>query len=140
MSAVYEINTPHVISESLGNETVIINLETGTYHNLNSNAAQIWQNLQQPIASETLLNAITVEDTAFAKTVNQAVLNFIAQLLEQGLIRVSINAPIIHPCPTIVLSDSVLVCETFTDMQDLLGLDPIHDADPSAGWPKQPQT
>ena len=140
MSAVYEINTPHVISESLGNETVIINLETGTYHNLNSNAAQIWQNLQQPIASETLLNAINVEDTAFATTVNQAVFDFIAQLLEQGLIRVSINEPITHPCPSIVLSDSVLVCETFTDMQDLLGLDPIHDADPSAGWPQQPQT
>jgi hypothetical protein len=140
MSAVYEINTPHVISESLGNETVIINLETGTYHNLNSNAAQIWQNLQQPIATETLLKAINVENKDFAQTINQAVLDFLAQLLGQGLIRVSAMEPIVHSCPAIVLNDSVLVCETFTDMQDLLGLDPIHDADPSTGWPHQPKT
>lgn len=140
MSTVYEINTPHVISESLGNETVIINLETGTYHNLNSNAAQIWQNLQQPIATETLLKGIIVENKDFAQKISQALSDFLAQLLAQGLIRVSIHEPTAQPCPAIVLDDSTLVCESFTDMQDLLGLDPIHEADPSTGWPHQPKT
>ena len=140
MSTVYEINTPHVISESLGNETVIINLETGTYHNLNSNAAQIWQNLQQPIATETLLKGIIVENKGFAQTISQALSDFLAQLLAQGLIRVSIHQPTAQPCPAIVFDDSSLVCESFTDMQDLLGLDPIHEADPSTGWPHQQKT
>ena len=140
MSTVYEINTPHVISESLGNETVIINLETGTYHNLNSNAAQIWQNLQQPIATETLFKGIIVENKDFAQTISQALSDFLAQLLAQGLIRVSIHEPTARLCPPIVLDDGTLVCESFTDMQDLLGLDPIHEADPSTGWPHQQKT
>ena len=140
MSTVYEINTPHVISESLGNETVIINLETGTYHNLNSNAAQIWQNLQQPIATETLLKGIIVENKDFAQKISQAFSDFLAQLLAQGLIRVSIHQPTAQPCPAIVFDDSSLVCESFTDMQDLLGLDPIHEADPNTGWPHQQKT
>jgi hypothetical protein len=140
MSTVYEINTPHVISESLGNETVIINLETGTYHNLNSNAAQIWQNLQQPIATETLLKGIIVENKGFAQTISQALSDFLAQLLAQGLIRVSIHEPTARLCPPIVLDDGTLACESFTDMQDLLGLDPIHEADPSTGWPHQQKT
>ena len=32
---------------------------------------------------------------------------------------------------------STPVLETYTDMQDLLTLDPIHDVDPQQGWPIQ---
>jgi len=140
MSTAYEINTPNVISESLGNETVIINLETGTYHHLNGNAARIWQHLQHAITTDVLVQGMAAGSPERASTLTQALPDFLAQLVDQGLIRESTCEPIAQPCPAITLDDSALVCESFTDMQDLLGLDPIHEADPNAGWPHQPPT
>lgn len=140
MSAAYEINTPHVISESLGDETVIINLETGTYHHLNGNATRIWQNLQQPIATDTLVHALVVDNPERLQTMAHALSDFLRQLLDQGLIRMSAAAPSAQTCAAMVLDETALVCESFTDMQDLLGLDPIHEADPDTGWPHQPPT
>lgn len=136
MSNYYEINSPHVISESLSGETVIINLQTGTYHNLNDNGSQIWQALGEPINIDILLNCIKFTSSIPDRSELQKTLeHFFEDLLKQGLVRVSLQSKRIDSCNVINLSGLDLVCESYADMQDLLGLDPIHDADPQAGWP-----
>jgi len=135
MSTIYEINTPHVISESLGDETVIINLETGTYHSLNRNAALIWQNLRKPIATNLLLEMMTVKEVVDQSAIAKALEDFLGVLLAQGLVRLSTTKSHSENITKMSLEDLQLVCDNYNDMQDLLGLDPIHEADPQAGWP-----
>lgn len=135
MSTIYEINTPHVISESLGDETVIINLETGTYHSLNPNAALIWQNLRKPIATNLLLEMMTVKGVIDQSAIARALEDFLGVLLVQGLVRLSTTKSHSENITKMSLEDLQLVCDNYNDMQDLLGLDPIHEADPQAGWP-----
>ena len=135
MSTIYEINTPHVISESLGDETVIINLETGTYHSLNRNAALIWQNLRKPIATNLLLEMMTVKEVVDQSAIARALEDFLGVLLVQGLVRLSTTKSHSENITKMSLEDLQLVCDNYNDMQDLLGLDPIHEADPQAGWP-----
>jgi hypothetical protein len=63
--------------------------------------------------------------------------HFIESLCKTNLLREggSENA---EPLKTITLPDSYsFEFESYTDMQELLSLDPIHDVDDAIGWPKQ---
>ncbi|HCR86240.1 MAG TPA: hypothetical protein DIV86_06140, partial [Alphaproteobacteria bacterium] len=64
---------------------------------------------------------------------------FFANLLEEKLIKETQNI-------SSELKEGITVdvnnfqVEIFTDMQDLLGLDPIHEVEPEAGWPLAKQS
>ena len=62
---------------------------------------------------------------------------FITQLLDAGLLRPS-QTPTEPVSVEPWLAEDLHIQE-FTDMADLLGLDPIHDADAALGWPSKPQ-
>jgi len=46
-NAVFEVNEPMVISETIDGETVIINLIKGSYYHLKHSGAAIWSGIQQ---------------------------------------------------------------------------------------------
>jgi hypothetical protein len=139
MSNCYEINSPHVISESLSGETVIINLQTGTYHNLNDNGSRIWQALSEPVDLQSLAQAIACEDPQVGPAqIEMALSEWMRTLAEQGLVRISRESVPSQRLQPIVVPSLDWVCESYTDMQDLLGLDPIHEADSETGWPHKP--
>ncbi|HQT21200.1 MAG: hypothetical protein B7Y05_05185 [Polynucleobacter sp. 24-46-87] len=141
MSNYYEINSPHVISESLGGETVIINLQTGTYHNLNGNSSRVWQALTRPVDLDTLVDAVRCAPPVQERPdLQRALAFFLESLLAQELVRIAIKPEQVESLDVIDLSSLELICESYTDMQDLLGLDPIHEVDPQAGWPNKIQT
>jgi hypothetical protein len=116
----YTINTPQVISEITTDETVVINLETGSYYNLNADASKIWALLEKG-----------VDITDFEK-IDASIIEFCNKLIAEGLLK---EATTTEKVTTIDVDAKNLVLETYTDMQDLLGLDPIHEAAPEAGWP-----
>ena len=49
----YRVNTPHVIAETIGGETIIVHLSTGCYFNLGGTAVEIWDGIaaEQPTSS-----------------------------------------------------------------------------------------
>ena len=113
-SRTYTVNTKKAISETLDNETIIINLETGCYYSMNPAGTAIWSALTNgtPIA----INTPAVED-------------FFNQLITDGLVsEVSAN----DNTPFTATEEPKL--EKYTDMQEMLLADPIHDVD-TAGWP-----
>ena len=127
----YIIASPHVISEVASEETVVINLNTGSYYNLNAEASKLWALLVQGVDLDAVL-ATTTPDAV------QKMETFFAELIQQGLIT---QATATASIPANFSVDaSKLVFETYTDMQDLLGLDPIHEVEPQAGWPVQPSS
>jgi hypothetical protein len=138
------INHPSVISESIDDEVVIIALSTGTYYSLRSTAARAWDALVAGGSTEAvaadLATAFVTDDVAVGAEVDA----FVARLVADGLVVEADDQPA-HPTPTqpaapmpapaTLLPWDPLVVETFTDMQELILLDPVHEVEPGHGWP-----
>jgi hypothetical protein len=121
----YEVNKPDVVDESVDGEALIVHLGTGAYYSARGDGDIAWQLLSMgataaEIASHTGSDAAAIE--AFA-----------AQLLDEGLVRARTRDP--EPLTAAAAITAAPVLEKYTDMQELLLLDPIHDVE-EAGWPK----
>lgn len=101
------------VGDTIGNDTIVINIETGAYYSLSSDAGKLW-NLCEA-GSHNCPSGL--EDVA-------------AQLVAEGIL--SIEAGDL-PDGTGASFDPAFV--KYTDMSDILLADPIHDVD-DEGWPK----
>jgi Coenzyme PQQ synthesis protein D (PqqD) len=138
----YRVNSPHVISETLGGETIIVNLASGHYFNLQGTAVDVWQELEQGKAVESIVLALEHRYEAGAGEVRASVEKLVDDFVAAELIVAEGNgageavsappgasaerAPFVAPSFT-----------TFTDMQDIILLDPVHEVD-TRGWPHAP--
>ena len=137
---VYRVQ-PKVVRECFEDEVVIINLENGNYYSLNGTGAEIWRELETGGAAVAVAAALAARYEAPKTMIRQAVESFIRQLEEQGLVTeteamVSV-APAAQPPVESKAVFELPELAVFSDMQDLLLLDPIHDVDES-GWPARP--
>jgi coenzyme PQQ synthesis protein D (PqqD) len=140
----YRINSPHVVAETLDGETTIVDLESGTYYALNASGSLIWDGLvagaEPQEASQALASAYGLDRDEAARAVDE---------LTGGLADAKLIVPAdksasngSRPEPAATNSDgaangkpyAVPELSTYTDMQELLLLDPIHEVDES-GWP-----
>jgi hypothetical protein len=133
---------PQVVSEKYENEVLIINLDTGTYYSLTGASPRLWELLQNGESLEAILRVFVEESNEEADPIRPAVIEFIVRLLAEKLIVTDSTMDPFDPyAELIVTSDPgvegaapVFGLQIFTDMQDLLLLDPIHDVE-SEGWP-----
>lgn len=137
-AARYRVNSPHVVDEQFDDEVVIVNLETGRYFCLQRTAATLWTMLT---AGATVHEATAVFATGHdtpADAIEGAVTTLVASLLENGLLAADPLVPAFVPPVSEAAATraafELLPLQTYTDMQDLLLLDPIHEVD-AAGWP-----
>lgn len=135
----YRINAPKVIHETFDGEQVIINLDTGIYYSLDKIGSSIWGMLAQGNSVVQVIRRTQGSFRGDAQEIERSVSAFIAQLEAELLIIVSGDLPsggadtIAEPC--VEKNDfTPPVLQKFTDMQDLLLLDPIHEVD-EKGWP-----
>jgi hypothetical protein len=136
------VNGPHVISETVGGETIIVNLASGHYFSLQGTAVEVWQGLERGDAVESIVleleSRYEAGDGEIGAAVEKLLEDFAAAELivgegngavEPGLSpsqNVGERAPFVAPSFT-----------TFTDMQDIILLDPVHEVD-ARGWPHAP--
>lgn len=97
------------ISDTIGNDTIVINIDTGAYYSLTPLGASAWAAV---VAGSELGEA----EAAAAQT-----------LCVEGLLQAT------RPCE--MGTPAELVFEKYTDMESLLIADPIHEVD-EQGWPK----
>lgn len=141
MEAVWRANAPDVISESIDGETIILHLGNGFYFSVGGSGALAWQLLSEsvPVARTAELVAAAFEATGV--DVLDAVTGFADELSAEGLLveagagaATSGSAPAGPPLPW----ESPTLSK-FTDMEDLLLLDPVHEVSPQQGWPYSAQ-
>src|SRR5262245_32059579 len=136
----FRVNAPAVASEIIDGEAVIMNLRSGAYFSTRGSGSLLWSWIEQGIAEDALLDALR---QSFADADGQAAPAldaFLSQLLQHELIReIPLHGPIPAPEPRIPPPSRVPfaapMLEVYTDMQDLLLLDPIHDVSEDEGWP-----
>ncbi len=141
MSDRFKINTPDVSAEAFDDEIIAINLKNGHYHSLRGVGFHIWKLLERghslDEASAALRHAFPNETDTIASDVR----DFAAELQKAELIVPAAAAGASAAVPNMSRSGESYVrpvVESFTDMEELLLLDPIHEVDLLTGWPRQP--
>jgi hypothetical protein len=136
MAAALSVNAPHVVHETIDGEAILIHLVTGTYYSLDGVGAEVWGALCAGADQELLLAAARERYDADPLEVTGAVSELAQRLLGEGLLvesdprqveqplfpegRVPLGAPELH---------------TYTDMQEFMLVDPLHEVDEASGWP-----
>ena len=141
MSKCFQINVPNVVSETIGGEVVIVHLDKGYYYSLMESGADVWNGIKTHGELSGIVNHLTQIYEGSEANITVAVVDFLDELLKEELIiTVSdyIQAPSsIEEKPGFsnkpIFEKPML--EKFTDMEDLLLLDPIHEVDVEVGWP-----
>ena len=140
----YVVRNPQVISETIDGEVIIVNLEDGNYYSAEGVAADIWNLVEQRVAVPTILECMVQKYEGIAEEIIDSVHSFVRQLQKEELIVPSLNSDgdpeafaelpaAAEPNSSIAFEPPVL--ERYTDMQDLLLVDPIHEVD-EKGWPR----
>jgi hypothetical protein len=134
----YHVNHPQVINETIDGEAIMINLVTGNYYSLDTTGAEIWELLEQSVAVDDIITVLGLRYDAPKEIIHKAVDDLLTKLLREQLIVFDGGASS-KPAPS-EASAGVRSpfqnpkLEKFTDMQDLILLDPVHDVD-QRGWP-----
>lgn len=134
----FRVNEPHVISEVIDGEVIILNFESGTYYSLNESGMFVWQSIQQGESQQDILTRLQTFYAADDDIISKDLASLLDLLQNEQLIvaGVSGDAPASLAIEQTDLPYEQLSLEKFTDLQDLLLLDPIHEVD-EMGWPHQ---
>jgi hypothetical protein len=140
LDSVFTINDPDVIADSIQGETLIINLHNGLYYSTDGSGDEIWRHLQEHQSVAEVIAVLTARYAADPGTIRDEVVAFISELRADGLIIKSKPVPPSPPASESSETGEVLpfakpVLQRYTDYQELLLLDPIHEVVESAGWP-----
>lgn len=137
----YRLNQPAVISEVVDGEAVIVNLDSGAYFSLRDTGCVIWNLLIQGMAPSDVAKTVGDRYSEAGHVIDSAVRALVADLLSERLL-VPANSPSTAQNLALPLGAEngarlpfhPPVLEKFTDMAELLLLDPIHDVQ-GTGWP-----
>jgi hypothetical protein len=127
------VNEPDVVFEAFDDETVLVNLDSGSYYSLRASGPKVWTALAAGVRPSDLAGAIASAAGLPAQTVLAQLEDLVAALTEAKLVVAADKTD--APAAEWSGGYETPVLETYTDMQDLLLLDPVHDVD-QAGWPK----
>jgi hypothetical protein len=126
-----------VVHEQFGDETVIVNLDTGCYFSIDGAAAAIWALAVGGLSHVEILSQGDKAHTGDHERIRAETEEFLAKLVEEKLLDPTDNAPAaVQPPPAgepkIWVSPTL---QKYTDMEEMLQLDPIHEVD-EMGWPQ----
>ncbi len=134
----YMPRRPNVISDTIDDEVVIINMLSGAYYSLDNTGAVVWQGLDAGLTVGEVIEQVQERFDGQTEDMAQAVQRFVDELAEERLMTArpsNGDAPLGSLPPANGRSPfAAPMLQKYDDMQDLIMLDPIHDVD-EAGWP-----
>lgn len=138
----YRLNEPDVIQETVDGETLIVHTRMGIYFSLQGCGTQIWNALLEGHSIDHIVDCFDASDAEQREAVFADVESFIGTLLrEQLLLPAHAGFTVLKEAagkpPLTKLNFVRPELQIYTDMQELLLVDPIHEVDPEAGWPVQ---
>jgi hypothetical protein len=134
----FQVDRPQVVGETIQGETIVIHLGTGTYYSLLGSAAVIWEEVAQGATMDEIVEALEAVYDGGREELAEAASTFIDTLRREALIvaakgsqpaervsRHSLPEPVPFSPPSL---------QKYTDMQDIILLDPVHEVS-AEGWP-----
>ncbi len=138
MTSRYRVQGPNVVHETVEREAIIIHLEQGTYFSLTEAGACVWDVVVRGGDLATAVDAVTTAFDVTAEVATPAVERLLATLVDEALVVVEEGPPALGLAAATPVGIRRPWAEPalarFTDMQELLLADPIHEG-ADAGWP-----
>lgn len=141
--ALFGVNRPDVMHETIEGEVIAINLVSGNYYSLRGSGAEVWVLVSEvgPIGTAELADALAARYATPRAEIEAEVARFLAELAREGLVAPrepveGASRPVLAAVgePRDAFEPPSL--ETYSDMQDLVLLDPVHQVD-HMGWPRK---
>lgn len=133
-----------IVSEEIDGEVVIVNLGNGHYYSLTQSATKVWEAIQEQATLEDIQNCLIDHYTGDPEIIRKSCEELVLLLENESLISRlhstdKSSEPIrTTPGATTDRQKEVFqppIFELFTDMEDLLLLDPVHETEDEKGWP-----
>jgi hypothetical protein len=136
----YRVNSDQVSHENIDGETMVINFDTGVYYNIRLSSLTVWNALEQGATFDELIAEVSRAHVGEDLEIRAGVRSFLDELIRENLIVETGNDGAARPrgaappaAERVPFTPPTL--EKYTDMQDFLLADPVHDTD-EAGFPK----
>ena len=136
----YGVNPRKVVHQTIDGEAIIIQFDTGFYYSLAGAGAEIWALLASGRSIDEIVSSLEQLYDADPAELRTTIERLVEQLAQEDLIELDAAVtPGLQPNgdgerPTVRSAFQPPVLDKFTDMQDFLLVDPIHEVDTS-GWP-----
>jgi len=136
---VWIVNSPTAVGELMDGELVAMNLRAGNYFSSTGVGSFIWRCIEMGCSTDAIAEAVRGAYNVSASDVTPDVDAFLGELQGYGLIRADHRASARPPAAggSTAAPYERPMLSVYTDMQDLLLLDPIHDVG-NDGWPTRP--
>jgi hypothetical protein len=135
---IWTVNAPSVACELIDGELIVITLETGNYYNSTGVGSFVWDCISKGISRQQITTALARAYAKQESDISRDLDGYFDALVRESLIKPDTSAarevtelPAIQPG-----AYQAPALGVFSDMKDLLLLDPIHDVG-DAGWPTQ---
>jgi len=132
-------NTPTITSEAFADEVVIVNFESGSYYSVSGSGVEIWKAVERGSTSSEIVSVLESLFEGEPGRIEAAAAAFLHQLEKEALVVVRSATPAsTNPAAAAFPAERKPfpppLLNAYTDMQELLWLDPVHETD-EAGWP-----
>jgi hypothetical protein len=135
----FRLNSPPVVHETVAGETIVVNLNSGSYYDLNAVGGYIFDRFELGARTDEVADAVAAAFGIDSRTAADAVESFVARLLDEELIVATGDGEPGPGAPPAAAPGGPFTEPTlnkYTDMQELLLLDPVHEVG-EAGWPSR---
>jgi len=143
-SKLLKVNSPDIVYETIDGEAILLDLRSGNYFSLDGAGAAIWDYIAATGDWKKSIDLLIKGNEGRKDEIFGTVENFISELMTEGLLvpaeddeEFSFNEDHEEALKAATKDFKAPVVNKYSDMKDLLLLDPIHDVD-EEGWPEAP--
>lgn len=128
----FKINAPSCIAEAVEDDLIVINLQSGRYYSMRGEAVSCWHALTQGVTPKELVDANRWDNAQLS-----CFIAYVQCLIDEHILVLADSGPNSCVVPTIDIchAGKYFQVDVFTDMEEMLLLDPIHEVNANLGWP-----
>lgn len=143
LSQILKVNDEKIVSQEVDDEVIIINVETGTYYSLREVGLSVWHGLESEPTPRQLIDWLGRRYEVSTEELTASVNALLEELKKEEIVILKSGESSAQELPQGQPEKpqpfTTPELEKFTNMSDLLLLDPIHDVN-EQGWPVQKTT
>ncbi|MDH6504888.1 PqqD family protein [Polynucleobacter sphagniphilus] len=128
------ICNPKIVSEEFDNEIILIDIEKGLYFTIGGLGVDLWRLYSMPCSLEYITQLLSEHHINIDPEVLSS---FIDQLQKNNLLVSAAENLDVPTSRSQHLFSSILTpsLSIYSDLAELIAIDPVHEVDKSLGWP-----
>lgn len=132
------------VADRIDDEVIIVNLQSGIYYSLRKFGVDVWSGLEQGASRDDLLSELRQRHDLSDEQAEARVEQLLEDLICEGIVAYADadggqrSADEDNGAQPAAEDPEGFRLQRFSDMEELLMLDPVHDVD-DTGWPLKPK-